>query len=107
MTAINLRSQEVGPRLFVGIVGGTASNLRSLRRHPARPVVVAVATRAAYAAIGDLDRQAVAKIHPVRGGHRPGRGHLAGRAIAGDRHGRLLGLRARPSGACRALGPLG
>jgi hypothetical protein len=68
VTVINLRSQEVGPRLFVGIVGGTASNLRSLRRHPVLPGVVAVATRGAYAAIGDLDRQAVAKIHSVQGG---------------------------------------
>jgi hypothetical protein len=68
LTAVNLRSQEVGPRLFVGIVGGTASNLRSLRRYPARPGGVAVATRGGYAALGDLDRQAVAKIHPVQGG---------------------------------------
>ena len=68
LTAINVRSQEVGPRLFVGIVGGTASSLRSLRRHPAHPGIVAVATRAAYAAIADIDRQAVAKIHPVQGG---------------------------------------
>ena len=68
LTVINVRSQEVGPRLFVGIVGGTASNLRSLRRHPARPGGVAVATRGAYAAIVEIDSQAVAKIHPVQGG---------------------------------------
>ena len=68
LTAINVRSQEVGPRLFVGIVGGTASSLRSLRRHPAHPGIVAVATRASYAAIADIDHQAVAKIHPVQGG---------------------------------------
>lgn len=68
VTAINLRTQEVGPRLFVGIAGGTASNLRSLRGNPARPGEVAVATRAAYAAIGDVGRGSVAKIHPVEGG---------------------------------------
>lgn len=68
VTAVHLGSHEVGPRLFVGITGGTASNLRSLRGSPARPGVIAVATRGAYAAVGDLDRQAVAKIHPVQGG---------------------------------------
>lgn len=68
VTAVNLRTQEVGPRLFVGIAGGTASNLRSLRRDPSRPGGVAVASRAAYAAIGDVDRGSVAKIHPVEGG---------------------------------------
>lgn len=68
ITAVNVRTQEVGPRLFVGIAGGTASNLRSLRRDPSRPGVVAVATRAGYAALGDVDRGLVAKIHPVEGG---------------------------------------
>jgi hypothetical protein len=69
LTAVALRSQEVGPRLFVGAVGGQACcNLRSLRRNPARPGVVAVATRGGYAAIVDIDRRAVAKIHPVQGG---------------------------------------
>jgi hypothetical protein len=69
LTAINLRTQEVGPRLFVGVEGGAAPcNLRSLRSHPARPRTVAVATRGGYAAVGDLDVLAVAKVHPVQGG---------------------------------------
>jgi WD40 repeat protein len=68
VTAVDVRTQEVGPRLFVGIAGGTASNLRSLRRDPSRPGVVAVATRAAYAALGDIGRGSVSKIHPVEGG---------------------------------------
>jgi hypothetical protein len=66
---INLPAQDVRARLFVGIVGGGAScNLRSLRRHPAKPMGVAAATRGGYAVIGDLDRRAVAKVHPAQGG---------------------------------------
>ena len=52
--------------------------------------VNAVATRGGYAAIGDLDRQAVAKVYPRAGRHGQYRGLLAGRAIPGDRHRRLF-----------------
>ena len=68
LTAVDLKPQVVGPRLFVGVSGGMATNLRSLRSTPARPWMVAVATRGAYAAIGDLEQMSVAKIHPVEGG---------------------------------------
>jgi hypothetical protein len=69
VTAVNLRTKEVGPRLFVGAEEGRGScHLRSLRRHPERPGVVAVATRGAHAAIGDLDRLAVDRIVPEQGG---------------------------------------
>lgn len=65
ITAVNVRTREVGPRLSVA---GAASNLRSLRRDSSRPGGVVVATRAAYAVVGDVDRGSVAKIHPVEGG---------------------------------------
>ncbi len=68
LTAVDLKAQTVGPQLFVGVAGGTATNLRSLRGNPARPWMVAVATRGAYAAIGDLEQKSVSKIHPVEGG---------------------------------------
>lgn len=69
LIAVDVRTRDVGPRLFLGLAGGAvASNLRSARRHPARPSVVAIATRAGYAAVGDLAVLAVAKIHPVQGG---------------------------------------
>ncbi len=69
LVAVDVRTRDVGPRLFLGLPGAAgASNLRSARRNPARPSVVAVATRAGYAAIGDLDGGAVAKIHPAQGG---------------------------------------
>lgn len=68
LTAVALKAQAVGPQLFVGVTGGTATNLRSLRSNPTRPWMLAVATRGAYAAIGDLERMSVAKIHPVEGG---------------------------------------
>ena len=66
---IDLPSQEVRRRVYVGVTGGGAAcNLRSLRRHPSRPRVVAVATRGAYAVIGTLEGPGVVKIHPVEGG---------------------------------------
>ncbi len=69
LIAVDVRTRDVGPRLFLGLSGSAgASNLRSARRHPARSSVVAVATRAGYAVVGDLAGPAVAKIHPVQGG---------------------------------------
>ncbi len=66
---VNLPAQDVRARVYVGVTGGGAScNLRSLRRHPARPGIVAVATRGGYAVVVEVDRQQVAKIHPVQGG---------------------------------------
>jgi hypothetical protein len=68
VTAIDLRTREVGPRLFVGAGGEVAYHFRTLRRHPARPGVVAVATRGGHAAVVDLDVLGVTKIHPAQGG---------------------------------------
>ena len=66
---VDLPAQEIRARIYVGVVGGAAAcNLRSLRRHPARPGIVAVATRGGYAVVVEVDRQQVAKIHPVQGG---------------------------------------
>jgi hypothetical protein len=69
LTVINLASEQVLARIFVGMQGGQACcNLRSLRVGRLGSRAVAVATRGGYAVLCDFDRQAVEKIHPVEGG---------------------------------------
>jgi hypothetical protein len=69
LTVINLSSEQILARIFVGVVGSqTGCNLRSLRVGWQRPSLVATATRGGYAAVCDFDRQAVEKIHPIHGG---------------------------------------
>jgi hypothetical protein len=69
LTVINLTTQAILSRAYVGAEGGHASsNLRSLRAGPRGSKTVAVATRGGYAAIVHFGRQVVEKVYPQQGG---------------------------------------
>jgi hypothetical protein len=66
-TVVDLGRERILARIFVGVMGSTASyNLRSLRAGPRG--LSAAATRGGYAVVVDLDRQVVARVYPVQGG---------------------------------------
>jgi hypothetical protein len=69
LTVINLTTEHILARIFVGVMGDNACcNLRCLRAGPQGSKTVAVATRGGYAVVADFDRQVVAKVYPEQGG---------------------------------------